>query len=49
MKRNAQQPVAATTRKIRAVQFDDHLRAAATTKDSLVVQLEVCGQAGDNP
>lgn len=55
MKRNVQQPVAATTRKIRAVRFDDHLRMVVTTKDSLVVQLEGnrmlvgCGQTGDNP
>ena len=55
MKRNAQQPVAATTRKIRAVRFENHLRAAVTTKDSLVVQLEGnrmpvgSGQTGDNP
>ena len=39
----------ATTRKIRAVRFEARLCTEATTKDSLVVQLEVCGQAGDNP
>ena len=54
MKRNAQQPVAATTRKIRAVRFDGHLQMAATTKEFLVVQLEETrtpigfGQIGDN-
>lgn len=40
MKRKVQQPVAATTRNIRAVRYDDHLRTVATTKESLVVQLE---------
>ena len=55
MKRNVQQPVAATARKIRAVRFEDYLRMAATTKDFLVVQLEGnrtligFGQTGDNP
>ena len=49
MKRNAQLPVAVTTRKNRAVQFEDHRLMVATTKDSLVVQLVGCGQTGDNP
>ena len=55
MKRNVQQPVVATARKIRVVRFEDHLCTAATTKEFLVVQLEGihtlmgCGQTGENP
>lgn len=55
MKQNIQQAAAATTRKIRAVRFEARLCTAATTKDSLVVQLEGnrtligFGKTEDNP
>ena len=55
MKWKVPQPLAATTRKIRAVRFDDHLRTVATAKDFLVVQLEEnrmpigFGQGDNNP
>lgn len=55
MKQTIQQSAAATTRTIRAVRFEARLCAVATTKDSLVVQLEEnrmpvgYGQTGDNP